>query len=90
MRLLSMEQHLDVLHTDRLQLLDNNKKVLCQKIDIETDLLDILTKQGVLTTKDKQQIVVGISYLAVPVTLFCTKCVIICYNHYNHVYTIVL
>ena len=54
-----MDKSLDVLHTDRLHLLETNKKELCQKIDIETNVLDVLIEKGVITTKDKQQVMVG-------------------------------
>ena len=94
MRLLSMDQSLDVLHTDRLQLLEKNKKELCQKIDIETDLLDILVKQGVITAKDKQQIVVGIFFRLFLLRHFVHQGAILHrllhHNQYNLVYTMFL
>ena len=58
MRLLQLDKNLDLLTEDRLQLLCRNKKELCDKINITTELLDILVKKGVIATNNKQQITV--------------------------------
>ena len=50
------------LDEDRLQLLNESKKELCEKINIKTgELLDKLVEKQVITEKDKQHLMVRIA-----------------------------
>ena len=57
------DKNLDLLNKDRLQLLVKNKEEICWKINITTDILDVLETKSVITTDDKQIIMVNIPLL---------------------------
>ena len=59
------------LDKDRIQLLDKNKKELCQNINLKTgEILDVLINRGVITVKDKQLIMVRIVSWFKPILAF--------------------
>ena len=57
------DKNLDLLNKDRLELLVKNKEEICEKINITTDVLDVIVKNCIITTDDKQIIMVNIPLL---------------------------
>ena len=57
------DKNLDLLNKDRLELLVKNKEEICEKINITTEVLDVLGTKSVITIDDKQIIVVNIPLL---------------------------
>ena len=54
-----MHRNRNRLDEDRLELLDKNKKELCEKVIIEMEEeLDVLITKSVITQKDKKRIMV--------------------------------